>query len=392
MKKTCCLGLWLQTTFLMLCWGQEYIADVISSPEVIYNWSAQHCSDGLQPYNWDVPDAPVRVYRTYDTDTSYFISSVNLGSRVNYINTSDIDRYPIIHTCQVYYNSTNNFNVSMFSDREWITATYIIPNTTVLYGLIHMEYHGWSDSSNPCSDPFPACWYNVITLIKSNDNGLTWYYPFQPPNHLVAALPYKYFYNQPPFGWRSPSNIFYNQKDGYFYATVTTFPYGNQSSGTTIMRTNNIEIPNSWKCWNGTSFSVNISTNPYTTPNINPNDYVCNIITNSTYPTILYSTYFDKYMLVGTTNGYDTAGYGFALSDDLVHWDGWYIIRKGYPWNATYNEIYPSFIDLNSTDFNYNTVGEFGYLYYIVSQGQYGNTLERSIYRQKIQFSKNNTH
>ena len=106
---------------------------------------------------------------------------------------------------------------------------------------------------------------------------------------------YTYYYNQPPFGWRSPSNILYNEQDKYFYVTVTTFPYNNQLGGTTIMRTNTIEIPNSWKCWDGNDYAVNISINPYIDTNLNPNDYICTIVTNSTYPTILYNSYFKKY-------------------------------------------------------------------------------------------------
>ena len=71
-------------------------------------------------------------------------------------------------------------------------------------------------------------------------------------------------------------------------------------------------------------------------------------------------------MLVGTTNGQDTAGYGFSLSNDLINWGQWYVIRKGYKWNSTYNEIYPSFIDPNcqNTSKNYDCVNQDGYLYY----------------------------
>ena len=62
------------------------------------------------------------------------------------------------------------------------------------------------------------------------------------------------------FGWRSPSNIIYNDKDKYYYVTATTAPYGLQLGGTTMMRTRDLSRPNSWKCWNGTSqqFDVEI--------------------------------------------------------------------------------------------------------------------------------------
>lgn len=160
----------------------------------------------------------------------------------------------------------------MFSDHEWITATWIDDNDTV-YGLIHMEYHGWSDANPPCTDPFPACWYNVITSVISHNSGLTWKHTLDPPLHLTAAIPYKYFYNQPMFGWRSPSNILFNKNDGYYYVTMTTAPYELQQGGTSIMRTKTLNIPNSWKCLNETSnqFDINIGDNPYT---MNDNCYV----------------------------------------------------------------------------------------------------------------------
>ena len=228
----------------------------------------------------------------------------------------------------------------------------------------------------------------MITTVVSNDGGLSWKYILQPPLHLSAALPYKYFYNQPMFGWRSPSNILYNDKDGYYYVTVTTAPYELQMGGTTIMRTKDLSVPSSWMCYNGTSgdFDVAIGDNPYTSKNYIVKEHICTIITNSTYPTLLWSTYYNKFMMIGTTNGYDTGGYSFTLSDDLVNWSEWSLIRKGYPWNSTYQEIYPSFIDPNCKRDNYDCVGQDGYLYYVVSQGEDGNTLMRSIYRQKVQF------
>jgi hypothetical protein len=39
-----------------------------------------------------------------------------------------------------------------------------------------------------------------------------------------------------------------------------------------------------------------------------------------TYPTLLWSTFYSQYLLVGTTNGHDSAGWSFQLSDDLVVW------------------------------------------------------------------------
>ncbi len=119
-----------------------------------------------------------------------------------------------------------------------------------------------------------------------------------------------------------------------------------------------------------------------------PEDQICSIVTPMTHPTLLGSTFYRKFMIVGTTNGEDTGGYSFVLSEDLVHWGDYYLIRKGNPWNATYNEIYPSFIDVDgSTSNNFETVGQSGYLYYIVSRGQTAQgALIRDVLRQPVSF------
>lgn len=109
-----------------------------------YNWTSQHCPNGLAPYQWDVPDSPVRAFRQNSKNITWLFGSVDLGSRANYAPNQDLNKAQLQHSCNVYKNSTLNFNVTMFSDHEWITATFIMPppNDNIVYGLIHMEYHG----------------------------------------------------------------------------------------------------------------------------------------------------------------------------------------------------------------------------------------------------------
>eukprot|EP01084_Bolivina_argentea_P234223 394316_1 len=368
-----------------------YSANVTSSPEIVYNWTSQHCPNGVAPYQWDVPDAPVRAYKQNSKNITWLLASVNLGSRANFELNEDLTISQANHSCDVYYNSTNNHNVSMFSDREWIYAPYIMPNSDTVYSLVHQEFHGWSDvpPDQQCTDPFPACWYNVLTTVISNDGGLSWKYILPPPKHLSAALPYKYFYNQPMFGWRSPSNILFNSKDKYYYATTTTAAYSLQKGGTTVMRTNDLSVPSSWKCYNGTSkqFDVEIGIDPYTAKNYIIEDHICTIVTNASYPTLLWSEYYNKFMMVAQEHG-QAQGFSFTLSDNFINWDEWSLIRKGYHNNQTYHEIYPSFIDPNCNSLNYDCVGKNGYLYWVVARGKINgtDTIVRDIYRQHVEF------
>jgi len=42
-----------------------------------------------------------------------------------------------------------------------------------------------------------------------------------------------------------------------------------------------------------------------------------------TYPSLLWSSVYSRYLLFGTDGGDDDGGWAFALSDDLVSWDNW---------------------------------------------------------------------
>eukprot|EP01084_Bolivina_argentea_P208995 356108_1 len=106
-----------------------YSANVTAPPEIVYNWTTQHCANGVESYQWDVPDAPVRAFRQTSMNTTWLFSSVNLGSRANYELNENLNTISNAnHSCKVYYNSTNNHTVSLFIDREWVYASYIMPN------------------------------------------------------------------------------------------------------------------------------------------------------------------------------------------------------------------------------------------------------------------------
>eukprot|EP01084_Bolivina_argentea_P234226 394321_1 len=386
------------TIYILHCIScNGYSANITSPPEVVYNWTSQHCPNGVEPYQWDVADGSVRAFRQNSKNITWLLAPVNLGSRANYVLNENLEISQANHSCNVYYNSTNNHNVSMFSDREWIFATFIMENSDTVHGLVHVEFDGWRDvppgpGQKNCTNPWPACLFQSITTVVSYDGGLSWEYILPPPLHISAVSPYKFFYNQPPFGWGIPSNILYNKQDNYYYATATTETYGLQNGGTTIMRTNNLSIPNSWKCYNGSSgkFDVDIGTDPYTANNFVIEDHICTIITEITLPTLLWSEYYNKFLMVGTSNRWNNnAAFGFTLSADLIHWGPWSVIRKEYhPSNETYHEDYPSFIDPNCKNLNYDCAGKSGYLYYVVERGKINGTdiLVRDIYRQQVEF------
>ena len=79
-----------------------------------------------------------------------------------------------------------------------------------------MEYHNQSNQV--------GLWSSV-TLLKSTNGGYSWSHARPPPEHIVAAAPYRYEPSGPRsqlFGFRSPSNILRSRTDSFFYAFVTS--------------------------------------------------------------------------------------------------------------------------------------------------------------------------
>ena len=127
--------------------------------------------------------------------------------------------------------------------------------------------------------------------------------------------------------------------------------------------------------------------------------------------TYLYSTYFEKFMIVGLGQFGNKNGVYYTLSDDLIHWSQRILVKT---WdsddyiigetdtrersNSQYRVSYAGVVDHNSTDRNFNTVGQEAYLYWTENQPNGGaptcpnglscGAYDRKIKRQKIKFTK----
>lgn len=367
---------------------------VVGDFQFVYDWTHEHCPkhpDHVKcAYSFkcrnvteqnlnlcrdcdpDVVDAPTKAFRRTSKngiEETVLLGSVNWGSRAQIGPTLNT----VHHTCDVYYNKTWIQQDSMYASREWIQGTWAFPNQTVV-ALTHMEHHNLTTGRGD---------FSAVTLLHSLNGGRTWDRARQPPAHVIAASPLNYSLGDNRLGFRSPSNIL-EGRDGFYYATITSGwgapgsespcsqfvdPLKLQHFCTCIMRTRDLTDPQSWRAWDGHAFNSSLAGTPWDQPPPIPSRQVCQPITDMTYPSILWSTYFHKYIMLGTTQGHDKGGWSFQLSDDLIHWSNATALEvssfdpKG---NATYNlYAYPSLMDPESPRQNYDTIGKHGYMYIV---------------------------
>lgn len=298
-------------------------ASITTAPVFVFDWNTQHCPnytvfnaacdpDILYNCDPDVVDSPAHAWRDTAGNIT-LLGPVDLGSRA----MLGTDILSLRHDCHVYANSTNISTPAAYADREWIHSPWLFPNGSLI-ALTHMEDH----------DPVTmAARMSAITLFTSVDNGRTWQPAAPPPAHIVAVGPYQWNASDAqPFGFRSPSSILAGRGSlsGWYYATVTANwdnDFGAQPQGTCMMRTRDLTSPSSWLAWNGTDFAVSLALSPYVQPNLDPSAHACVPFSLITYVSLLWSSYYGRYMAFSTNNGNDGGGWTFQLSDDLINWD-----------------------------------------------------------------------
>jgi hypothetical protein len=223
---------------------------------------------------------------------------------------------------------------SKFNDSEWLAAPYTEDGNTI-YAIVHNEYRG--DTHNAARpDQCPSgdrltCLDTSVTMVISTDGGDSYDDILEPPNHMVATLPYTFNDQGVPSGLRQPSNII-QDKDGYFYVYTNISDYPANPADfppqwVCAMRTDNLSDPSSWRFWDGEGFSGKF-VNPYLeetgpdTPKCAPLEI--DDLSGSLNESVTYNTALGRYIIFGyslhPTATDPTWGYYYSLSDDLVHW------------------------------------------------------------------------
>ena len=142
------------------------------------------------------------------------------------------------------------------------------------------------------------------------------------------------------------------------------------------MRTANLENPNSWRAWDGSGFRVTFS-NPYAAAerNTRPCEPVAHPQIADMTQSLTYSTYLDRYVLVGTSGKYDPGrreivwGLYFSTSEDLISWSERRLLMEAelphvHKCGDPSLRVHPSVLDPRSASRNFETVGKHAFLYF----------------------------
>ena len=392
------LAVWLLAVALLLgCDEHERAGDrafpepeakIVGPEELVFDWSRQACEA------IDYPDLPARAFRNANGRVQLLVSHyVNRRLRGKGLNRR------LFHDCGAVMSSDFDGDPANFNDREWLASTYTLNGRTV-FALVHNEYQGHRHRGQCPSGVYRRCWYNAITLARSDDGGRS-YAQALPPANLVAVTPYRYAPDGGPSGILMPSNIVRNARDGHYYAFVTVRHEGAQERGSCLMRTRNLGDPRSWRAWDGRDFTVTF-VDPYRPGPKTPAAHTCKPVALDEIQEmgqgLIYSTHFQQWLLVGRAGQYDPRrrrtvwGVYFSLSKDLLHWSRRRLMMEA-ELTSTYHcgdrdpIAYPTIIDPGSSSRNFETTGKRAYLYYTRSNyDSCRQTPDRDLVRIPIEF------
>ncbi|WP_460876814.1 hypothetical protein [Rhodanobacter koreensis] len=247
------------------------------------------------------------------------------------INASGTETHAFKVNCASALTSPQDPVSTDFNGNQWLFGFFKDANGNV-FSLIHNEYYGGYfpnanfqiPSSTGCSlgQPYGTminpydCTYTALDMAEMPMGSSS----FQllgstPPQQIIARPSSSYTPNTAgPTGYFTNTNILLNS-DGYYYALAVD----NLSSGgdrRCPIRTNNLSVPSSWRGWDGSGYSVDVS---------NGADCVDDNRLAGIFPTYLgYSTYFKKFIMVGAIASANLANapnmMAYSLSSDFVNW------------------------------------------------------------------------
>jgi hypothetical protein len=313
----------------------------------------------------DIPDLTPRAFRDADGKvnliSSHFTTRRMVGTSLNDVSLD----------CRPVYRSVENPAFNDFRFREWMASTYTLDGRNIS-ALIHNEWYPYAGGVTGCIPvPNVTQWVNAITLVVSNDQGLSYKHP---ADYLVVRPPAWTFpcdQGTIVYGAFAPSNII--KKENHFYALYQSErdPSGILPSGATcLMRTSNLAIGSAWEIWTANGWKTQADAVPLPLANI-----------GKIHESVTFNKHLNKYVLIGQNWAPRHAVY-VSVSSDLLNWSK-PVMMTPAP-NDDSDFIYPAFLDPADTSRNFENTEQMPYMYWVRKVG--GVNLNRELVRRRIRF------
>ena len=371
------LGAGLVLTSAVSLATETAVVQLIGPPEIVISADDARCSVVDETgQSLDVPDAALKAVKLPDGGILGFAPS---DANLVYTGQS-IDR--LRHRgCNPVFLEGHESDPAKFSDRQWLVSPLFLGGGTI-YALVHNEYQGarYNEACRkrlpPGSPPWGSvCIYASLTGALSTDSGHL-FGPVAGELAVVAAPPNKFRSDSQWYGVHDPSNIVMNPRDGYYYFVAHTNRFAELEDGACLFRTRD-PLRDPWLAWDGSLFSIRMG-NPYSPRE--PSGKGCKTVSSNSILGLSYNTLLKSFIGVGSGRG---KGIYYMTSSDLVNWsslntlvdaDPMYAWHPGRPAPA----YYCSLIDPRSPSANFDTSGEFPYLYFVRWRISSGRLLSRS--------------
>ena len=350
--------------------------------DAVFIWRRDACE------KIDTPDAPARAFR--DAAGMIHLIAAHYVAREMIGRTLDQVR----HRCDVAFASALGRQYESHRNHEWLSGLYTADGITV-HALVHNEFHG-ADYPGLC--PLAGtydCWWNSVTYAVSTDRG----YHFHDSaigNHVVAALPYPYSgARSEPAGYFAPSNIV--TMDGQFYAMVKATAYRSQQAGSCLIRTATLDQAGAWRAWDGDGFTVSLSEGGPSGGDGLTASHVCAPVANVSLGDVggiardETTGAFVAVMVAMLPDdaGRRVCGFWATASFDLTDWSSPSLVAADPAGASTCDPAsdgYPSILDPDSKQRNFDTFGSTPYLYFVRSNLA-DPPYDRQLMRQRVTIS-----
>jgi hypothetical protein len=362
---------------------RQLVVTTVGPVEVLYDAQRQGCDVN------DIPDAPLRAYRTAEGTIAAFA--------LHYDNRRLVgpDFSALKLECDVVFRGTGNGDPARYDDRAWIAATYTEDGKNV-FGLVHHEFQAHAHAGRCTSRDYMACWWNSVFAILSQDGGKSF---ARVPSPVMAASPEKSEIGQGRHrGFFNPSNIV---KTNWGYQSfIATTGWAGQPSGVCLFQAKSLAGGADWRAFSGRGFHARFP-DPYSEPMrgetcqpIAPFPAPVGSVTLHE-PSGLWLAVFQaaQGMPDGMGGSYPVSGLYSASARDLTRWSAPRLILEtktlyDNPCGESAVRSYPSLVDPASKSRNFETTGDVALLTYSETPVQGCNLRhERRLVARKVRIS-----